>query len=683
MINKMRLSSRLADYLLLSISWLGVVILVNPSGDFPLNDDWAYAANVCHFLETGTLEFNDWLAMTLVVQVLWGALWAAVWGCTHEVLRWSTLLLAWLSVLLVYQLIRELSNRRNWALLGSCCLLVNPWFVLLAFSFMTDIPFLFCFTAALRCFSRVLQRRNRWAFIWGLVWSLLATGIRQYGLLAPLGFAIAYAWQQRHWRSVLLGLGPLVLCFIALVSYSRWMEATYGLPDGWGHPGLLWSRLTAQNPFIAFYERGGIMAWGWGLSLIPVTVYVWPGIRKSNRWQWGGSSLIIVVLALGSWGEIPWGNTLYNVGLGPITLKRYDFDPPFELPLSVAGWIAVCVLGLVAAVPLIKAYTSFKSLQIPAVYWFGWSMLLVYTGYLTVDVYMWDRYLLVALPLWLILLSTGHTNGGNQKIRSWLAVLLLVLLGTFSILATHDYLAWNRVRWQLLNQLEGRGVAAASIDGGFEYNASRMAGPRRAVSRKGKSWWFVQEDTYVISLVPVGCYQLDSVAPIKRWLPIGRDSVYLLKHPGFVRRDTYQTSAEWLVDAGTTEAELSWGNTERVDSTHAHSGRYSQRLEAANPFGFTATLTELKPCDRVALSAWRYSAGVGGRLVFSAPEAKDYYESSWFVAQPNVAGWDQLQHEVTIPPDYPSDQMTLYIWHEHPVEAWYDDVQIVVSRVRH
>jgi hypothetical protein len=48
-----------------------MVILVNPIGDFPLNDDWAYGWTVKTLLETGVFQLSDWTATNILPQALW------------------------------------------------------------------------------------------------------------------------------------------------------------------------------------------------------------------------------------------------------------------------------------------------------------------------------------------------------------------------------------------------------------------------------------------------------------------------------------------------------------------------------------------------------------------------------------------------------------------------------------
>src|SRR4051812_48050477 len=82
--------------------WAVLAILVNPVGDFPFNDDWAYGLPVKWLVETGRLRFTDWQLNPLVTQVLWGGLFASVAGFSFTVLRISTLVIATVGLAATY-----------------------------------------------------------------------------------------------------------------------------------------------------------------------------------------------------------------------------------------------------------------------------------------------------------------------------------------------------------------------------------------------------------------------------------------------------------------------------------------------------------------------------------------------------------------------------------------------------
>ena len=58
---------------MLAAIWIGAVLAVNPLGNFPLNDDWAYGLGVRGLVQQGSFRPCSWGGMTLISQAAWGA----------------------------------------------------------------------------------------------------------------------------------------------------------------------------------------------------------------------------------------------------------------------------------------------------------------------------------------------------------------------------------------------------------------------------------------------------------------------------------------------------------------------------------------------------------------------------------------------------------------------------------
>ena len=74
--------------------FLAATAVVNPFREAPVEDDWAYAETVKHFLETGQYRLNDWLSANIAFQTAWGALFCLPAGFSFSALRVSTVVLA-------------------------------------------------------------------------------------------------------------------------------------------------------------------------------------------------------------------------------------------------------------------------------------------------------------------------------------------------------------------------------------------------------------------------------------------------------------------------------------------------------------------------------------------------------------------------------------------------------------
>src|SRR3990172_4055803 len=117
--------------LAITAAWVAMALLVRPSGDFPLNDDWMYGWTVRSLVTEGTLRILPVTSPTLLAQALWGALFCLPFGFSFTALRISTLTLGLAGVLAVYLILREAGFGRRGATLGAMTVAVNPiYFVL-------------------------------------------------------------------------------------------------------------------------------------------------------------------------------------------------------------------------------------------------------------------------------------------------------------------------------------------------------------------------------------------------------------------------------------------------------------------------------------------------------------------------------------------------------------------------
>src|SRR5215468_3589900 len=189
----------IADLLLLGAMWGVAIAVIDPRGDFPLNDDWAYAIAVQRLVSEGVFHPPAWVDATLLTQALWGALIAALAGFSHTALRASTLLLGGAAVIGTYLLARQLRVARAVALFAALVLAANPLFVVLSHTFMTDVPMLAMVLYALLFFAQALESDSLLA--WGLATflTIAATLCRQpSGAAGWLSPRCRYCWRMAH-----------------------------------------------------------------------------------------------------------------------------------------------------------------------------------------------------------------------------------------------------------------------------------------------------------------------------------------------------------------------------------------------------------------------------------------------------------------------------------------------------
>src|SRR5438094_1729155 len=213
--------------IVLALAIAAVLLAAPPLGEFPINDDWLYARTVQGLVERGQLEVPAWGASSLVLQAYWGALFARLFGFSHLALRASTLVLAAVGLVGFYLLLRELLDPGR-ALLGTLLLLVNPLYVTLSYSFMTDVPFLSLTLWALFCYTRAL-RGQRPHLGWLAGGSLFAGGaflVRQFGAALPLA-ALGGLLLTAGWRAALRPgrLAAVLVPFLPAVLLAAYFDA--------------------------------------------------------------------------------------------------------------------------------------------------------------------------------------------------------------------------------------------------------------------------------------------------------------------------------------------------------------------------------------------------------------------------------------------------------------------------
>jgi Dolichyl-phosphate-mannose-protein mannosyltransferase len=528
---------------LLTLVWLLIVFLVNPVGDFPLNDDWAYAKTVQSLLR-GDLQLTDWAPASQITQVAWGALFCLPFGFSFTALRLSTLVLGWVGGLTTFALAREMGTGLTVASLAALIILGNPDYLNSSFTFMTDVPFYTFCALAIFFFVRALRKAENFDVLLGTFFATVATLTRQFGIVLPLAFAFAsLAKNGFKGKSLVQAVWPLVTVGGSLALYQTWLSMTGRLPQMYkDQAGELTGLFTVDG-------LAKILP-----TLAPTTLYVglflfpWLILAAARSWRKRstsaiGQSLLFAVAMYGivsvrkplADGLIPniFAGILYDIGTGfPILKDTFTLWLPHMPKAPMAFWVLVTMLGAAGAALLAYFLTlvfrTRKEERGTVV--FALSGCLIYFLLMVPRSASYDRYFLFLLPLVMILALVQPETSKKPKIL-WtsIACALTLAYGIFSVASTHDYLAWNRVRWDALHQglAEGR-FTPKNMDGGFEFGGW-YSYDSKYKAQPGKSWWWVDRDDFAVAFGPIGGYQIYERHPFERWMPIGVNEVLILK----------------------------------------------------------------------------------------------------------------------------------------------------------
>ena len=543
------------NVLLIFAVWVTMVILVNPLGDFPLNDDWAYGRAVQSVVEKGDFQLSGWTATNLFSQVFWGALFCLPFGFSFTALRFSTLTLGLIGILSTYGLLRELNQNYKISLLGALLVAINPIYFGLSNTFMNDIPFFGFATLSLYFLLRGLKYDSTVVVIIGVLFSFVTILARQIGLAIPVAFGCAYLIKKEvNIQNGIKGFLPTLLGISIQLYYQKWLQLSSNLPNSYGnqiktlleelHKGLgnAVSNFTQITLFSLIYL---------GLFIFPFLIVLYS--RKIEELSFRNRNLllsvssvffVIVMKLLVSQNKIMplVGNVLVDFGMGPVMLKDSEL---LKAPRKL--WLIITAIGVVGAILLIQYvfFTIVKTFAQNQNYSFeekNWLKVLIITAiciYFLPIAFLglgpfgfYDRYLIFLLPLLMMLASVATTNNSNWNLGYGaisIALILMLLYGVFTIGATHDYLSWNRTRWQALhNLMQENQIPPNHINGGFEFNGWYLYDSKYKYKPE-RNWQWFDSDDYIVSFKLVTGYEEVKRYPFRRWLPWGEGNIFLLK----------------------------------------------------------------------------------------------------------------------------------------------------------
>lgn len=556
----------LVDIAFIVALWCVSSAAVDPSGEFPLNDDWSYALTVRHLLETGDYRPTGWAFMTLITHVLWGAAFCLPDGFSFTALRLSTMVASVLGIAGCYALAHELRQPRWFVVAVTLAFAFNPVYYALSHTYMTDIPFTALAIWSAVFLARSLKSGSDAQLLTGTVLALAATLSRQLALCIPLGFAIALLLSPGITRrTVLRACIPLFACAAAFLAFSYWLAASDRLPAMYASQAdvLLLPALANLNVFTmkAFVHTYVALLY-LGLFLSPILLF-WARDLFQRRMKQVAAIVAGGILAMAPGAllgvsilkeyvrgvilpiPIP-GNILVASGLGPLTLRDTFILHLDHMPALPPGlWILVTVLGVLGALLLI-ACLGLCAVEVVPKLWRRTALgknqnaglFLLLSGAIYVLPMLafgfFDRYFMLCIPLFAVGIAglrgtrAGPACGMARPLR-FAVPALLAAFGLFAIAGTHDYLAWNRTRWTALQDLMHAGqVGPEDIDGGFEFNGLHFYDAKYQAGSQ-YSWWWVRSDTYLIGFGAVPGYKVMKEFTYVHWLPAHPQTLAVLR----------------------------------------------------------------------------------------------------------------------------------------------------------
>jgi 4-amino-4-deoxy-L-arabinose transferase-like glycosyltransferase len=548
------------DILCLCALFLVLVCVVRPFGNFPLNDDWAYARGAFALARSGRLEICAWTSMTQVAHLVWGALFCKLFGASFVTLRASIMVLSQCSIVFLYLLLIECRAPRWFALLAAATTLTNPIFVLLSYTYMTDVSYFCMQVLSIWMFLRAEHRRSLSCYVAAVLASLVATLIRQIGVVVPLAFALTIIWRNRkrlNWMVICASIAPVLAAALALHGFEGWLKES-----GQWSGRYRFLDQTLLDYFSTFRYKDTLLEFRYfalqcGLWLTPLVLCRLPDVlggrrhigrpyKASGRVIAFGIALTAVILCCNDGLiSVDKGNVLNTYGLGPFELK--DLKTLGEGSQRIGSlpygfWLALTDVGLAMAVGFAAVLgIEWKSCRCRSSSFakdrvlFAALIVLLNGICLFISTPIFDRYYLQFLPS-LIMLLVPTFDVALEWSAQTISVCTVGAFAMFSVAAVHDYLSINEARWELLKELTQRQhVSPRQIDGGFEFNGYYLFDPYY-IQKPGCDTWWVDDDRYAVTLGPLPDYKLLSARPCHLWLVPAPQQVYMMERADNKRR---------------------------------------------------------------------------------------------------------------------------------------------------
>ncbi len=532
-VNNSHLRGVSLQHVLIFCLWMLALFIIQPFGEFPINDDWAYTKNVYNLTENGKFVIDLWPAMNLVSQTLYGSLFTFIFGFSFTVLRLSIFLLAIIASITFYEIVLKLAKDNKWlAFYITISFCFSALFCSLSFTFMTDIFFIAFQIFAIYNWMRYAQKPSWRAYSLFILFSIIAILNRQMALVFPLLMAGLILQQEGFSIKVIIkAILPIVLGWLAHHQFHRYIEEHH-ISNQIQNLDNLFNHLKKTRIETHFHNGGNsLFVAGW--LLFPICLLKWFHYKGL---KWFDVALLIGIAGLAwlmfqqSFSTFPMPNVMGIWEVGPHLVKGYLHQRAHSGNYSFLKYseAIIAYLGLCSTLFfLIKKSNRTDFFSNKSIAWISFlGVITIYFLFIAVNISSFDRYV---LPLSLLLILAIIPKVLNTSLKSVKITLIVIPLFTFlfSVVETRDFFMFQKVRWQSAEFLHSKGVKPNKMDGGFEYNGWYK--PTESYPTDSRSWWWVENDDYVITNRPLLGYEIYKTYKYQRWLPLQKEKFYILR----------------------------------------------------------------------------------------------------------------------------------------------------------
>ncbi len=529
-----------------------------------INDDFAFTKAL------DTLRTHGFLGPTwvgpqgegggpaLITHLIWGLLFSEIFGHSLTVLRLSVLILSVVGSLAFFYLLKT-TKAGDWiSFWGTLTFMFNPLYLSQSFTYMTDITFVSLVIFSFLLIQRGIDKNQAFVVAIGLVFGLLATLSRQFGVIASLAFVLTCFIHHKgrqfgRARAAVMTILVTILPWLAFERFLYWSGST-PITNHVLLRELLTYPISKGFPDYLVFIFGQLCQSVLGYTAFfvsPVVALLYRQYFQEAAFRYFFFIVTAFFLTLEfaifagfvNPPEFITGNVIFNFGIGPILLKdvyilgvkRMANLPPWFYYILV--WWAVLSLGIV--LPLVynrirqilrMIIQSTEHTQVSFLSCLTLIFILIYGGVIIL-IGIRDRYLIPLSVMAIVFVFSCSEILRNYRLSlkgSAPAAVSLIFMAIFSVGGTHDFMALKHSQAMALNYLtKDLKVNPCNLDGGMEFNGYNCFHQDQQ-SPKGVSWWWVNQEDYVVTLGNLNGFQTVRKFPFQRLL--GKDgAIYILK----------------------------------------------------------------------------------------------------------------------------------------------------------
>lgn len=507
--------------------------IIGVSGDFPLNDDWAYAEGVRHVLAGDGLVL-PYVNAAAVAHVALGVVAVKLWGYSYATLRLCSILVTFAGATAFYLAAGYLRIPRYPATFLALVYAANPILVNITFGFMSDSTGLALNMIFFACLLFALSRKSTTAMIAAFLVLALAVSVRQsaliFVLLSPLCLSKRFGESPNRFAVFLIAitLPCLSLWYCDKLLLTAQLDSGSSYNDyeivRQAHFSTL-AKLLFSGPSMLLPAIGALGQVFCYLALfcIPALPVLLFSISSAFRqpafaakrtiglaFLLLSSSLVTISICHQT---MPFSENIWRF----TTIGAQGILGIIRNPLSMHSRMILTLVSFVFAIPLVISFSWLVSLL--RMKPLSWRVLVLVVslfaglGFLTLETFVLcsDRYYLIVLGPTLLAVGFFVSRFRHAMITP-ISIALLLVFSIYSVAGSQEYLSSNRARWRALDWLEARGLRASEIDGGYEYNVLRKLDVytskyRGDPPRDKWRWWPIRGEKYLISYSPVPGYK--------------------------------------------------------------------------------------------------------------------------------------------------------------------------------